>query len=291
MSRPYAKVLKRFEDDRTSAPTDPSGSTFGREFDDEPRTVPAAPGSPRRRRKRRKKRAYSGFSPSKTPATAGTPQAPLDRPPLKETGAPSLLVPRGPNQAQLTRSGLLDVLRTVAPKHSCPCVVIVGVSGVESLSNLMLGLARQAGANGLGFMHVQATSGPQGRSLNILENTSDSDDDRYAIGTLEHWNQTISGGATRGCELDQWLEEASLHHDLILVEGPSLDQSLEAAFLGSQCDGVLLAAEVDRTHRAALSLAAERAAASGCRVLGVVLTETKRWLPRWLDRLLDEMMP
>lgn len=79
-------------------------------------------------------------------------------------------------------------------------------------------------------------------------------------------------GADRGAALRDWLDGVA-GAPLVLIEAPPLQRSIDAVLLAAACDGLLLVAETGATERADLRAAAERARNSGCRTLGVVLTE------------------
>lgn len=202
----------------------------------------------------------------------------------------SLIAARGPAQAQVTRSGLLDTLRMISPRREAPCVVLAGATGVESVRQLTRGLLRQARATGVAVLLAEADSGAAGPSLCVVDNSSDEAVPQFESGSTIEWDDSGKSSLARSRRLDSWLDEASASHDLVVIEGPSLDRTLEAALLGSRCDGLVIVAEVERTHRDKLSISAERVIASGCVVHGLVLDGTRRWLPRWLDRILEEMV-
>jgi Mrp family chromosome partitioning ATPase len=58
--------------------------------------------------------------------------------------------------------------------------------------------------------------------------------------------------------------------------------------LARACDGLVIVAQSEVTHREALQLAAERARVVGCRTLGVVMHATKAPIPRWMRRVFVE---
>ncbi len=74
--------------------------------------------------------------------------------------------------------------------------------------------------------------------------------------------------------------------ELVIITGPSLATSLDAALLAGVCDGLVIVAESGVTASDALKVAAERARIAGCRILGVVMRTTRRRLPDWISRLM-----
>ncbi|HSQ01047.1 MAG TPA: hypothetical protein VL049_27815 [Candidatus Dormibacteraeota bacterium] len=77
-----------------------------------------------------------------------------------------------------------------------------------------------------------------------------------------------------------WLARVA-QADLTLIDGGALAHSLEPALLACGCDGLLLVVHAEVTSREALRAAAERAAAVGCRTLGIVMQVDPQRLPPW----------
>ncbi|MBI4516756.1 MAG: hypothetical protein HY699_13175 [Deltaproteobacteria bacterium] len=92
-------------------------------------------------------------------------------------------------------------------------------------------------------------------------------------------------------DFTDWLSRLTPTPDLVLLEGPPLEQSADAALLARACDGLVIVAETEVTPRELLRLAAERARLAECRTLGVVMHGTKDYLPAWLHRLLGGSGP
>ena len=76
--------------------------------------------------------------------------------------------------------------------------------------------------------------------------------------------------------------------DLVVVTGPPLATSIDAALLACACDGLVIVAESEVTERAALHVAAERARIAGCKTLGVVMHGSKDRLPGWIRRIVGD---
>lgn len=77
-----------------------------------------------------------------------------------------------------------------------------------------------------------------------------------------------------------WLARVA-QADLTLIDGGAMARSLEPALLACGCDGLLIVVRAEETNREALRAAAERAAAVGCRTLGIVMRMDPRRLPPW----------
>jgi Mrp family chromosome partitioning ATPase len=145
------------------------------------------------------------------------------------------------------------------------------------------GLARHAERHGMSAFVAELVAGANGPTLVPRA---------AAEGARETFAVDLNGGAAPG-ELSGWLERAAAGSDLVLLEGPPLAQSIDAALLACACDGLVIVADAEVTPRAALHVAAERAQIAGCRTFGVVMTGTKDRTPTWMRRLLgnDERAP
>jgi hypothetical protein len=95
--------------------------------------------------------------------------------------------------------------------------------------------------------------------------------------------EPVSGGST----LTRWFEQSSGGVDFIAIAAPPLDSSVEAALLARACDGLVIVVESEVTPRESLHRAVRLARASGCRLLGLVMSEPKARLPSWWRRLIS----
>ena len=194
-------------------------------------------------------------------------------------------------EGQLTRSGLLDRLRALSVTQRNPIVVVAAASGLESVRPLTYALVQQAFRRSLDVTVAEMAMDGGNRVLReCLKSTEDSElmPQPVKIGPLD-FNAADPRRDTASVTLDVWLAQASTRHDLLLIEGPPLSTSVDAALLARRCDGLILVAESERTPRDVLRSASERAQAAGCNVVGVVLTGSKDWLPRWISRLVREI--
>ncbi len=215
---------------------------------------------------------------------------PLEAPP-PTTGAIQRIGDGLVGEGQLTRSGLLDRLRALSVTQRNPIVVVAAVSGVESVRPLTYALVQQAFRRSLDV--TVAEMAMDGGTRVLRETLKSSEDSELMatpvkIGPLD-FNAADPRRDTASVTLDVWLAQASTRHDLLLIEGPPLSTSVDAALLARRCDGLILVAESERTPREALRSASERAQAAGCNVVGVVLAGSKEWLPKWLNRILREI--
>jgi Mrp family chromosome partitioning ATPase len=75
--------------------------------------------------------------------------------------------------------------------------------------------------------------------------------------------------------------------DLVVIGGPPLTESIHAALLGRECDGMVMVVQPTLTRRAHVRLAVDRAHRAGCRLLGFVMVDEpiQRVRDGWLARL------
>jgi Mrp family chromosome partitioning ATPase len=86
-------------------------------------------------------------------------------------------------------------------------------------------------------------------------------------------------------QIRRWRAESSPPMDLLVIEAPPLSTGADAALLARATDGLVIVAESLVTDRAALVESTQRARATNCRLLGIVLDRTRDRSPRWLGRL------
>ena len=86
----------------------------------------------------------------------------------------------------------------------------------------------------------------------------------------------------------RWIARIAPQDELIVITGPPLAASVDAALLACACEGLVIVAESEVTERAALQIAADRARIAGCRTLGVVMHRTKDRLPGWVRRMVGD---
>lgn len=156
-------------------------------------------------------------------------------------------------------------------------MVFCGASNAESVALLADALANQAERGGLRTFLATLTRTPSGSVIapagrDITDVTLPVDLD---VGTSTE-------------SIDGWAQQLSPGSDLIVITGPPLATSIDAALLACASDGLVIVAESEVTERAALQTAAERARAAGCKTLGVVMYGSKDRLPGWLRRLVGD---
>ena len=182
--------------------------------------------------------------------------------------------PKGDSAESLLAYGqLLDSLRATDTHYSAPGVVLASAGGHASVRQVVDGLVQQARAIGVRVALAEMMLDGEER---ILRSRDDADDGLPTATNLE-----LTGSGTDQI-LRDWFERATAGHDLLIVEGPPLTQSVDAALLARSGDGLAIILEPRHTSRAEFDTAIERTRASGCFVLGLVMSRHQHWLPRFL---------
>lgn len=175
-------------------------------------------------------------------------------------------------------ASLLDRLRAYAAQGvTARALVLASPTASAAPGLVMEGLAAQAEQLGLrvvrGELHSPCTRGKASRT-------------GAGAGTpARHGLSVAPRPSALDAEVRAWLGQHR-EADLVLVEGPPLLHSFDAALVARSCDGLILIAERGVTERRALRDAAGRARISGCPLLGVVVTGAPCPAPRWLGCLL-----
>lgn len=177
---------------------------------------------------------------------------------------------------------LFDNLRALANGHPARNLVFAGASTAESVRAVTTGLALHLEGLGLQVLVADLTE-PTGRSL--LRRRRGAWDERSE--GRDVLSLDLHGSAWPS-EFADWLATAAPRADLVIIEGRPLAQSIDSALLARACDGLVIVAQPEVTHREALQVAAERARVVGCRTLGVVMHATKDPIPRWMRRALTD---
>lgn len=232
--------------------------------------APAAPAPPMT--------AASVPTPAVATATTPAPSAP----PLPRAGverAPEPATDRLRTRAFTTAAHpgiatLLDAIRLIANGRQTRVVVFCGASNAEAVTTLADDLVAYASRNGMpAFL---ATLARTATGTAVVPARSASMDGVLAV-------DLDAGPAAEA--IAHWAAEVGPESDLVVITGPPLAESIDAALLARACDGLIIVAESEVTERAALHLAAERARIAGCKTLGIVMHGSKDRLPGWMRRL------
>ncbi len=92
-----------------------------------------------------------------------------------------------------------------------------------------------------------------------------------------------AGGAARVI-LRSMLQSVASGYDWILLDGPPVLESPDAAPLGLAVDGVIVVAQAGRTKRPVLSRSVDLLNRAGARVLGIVLNRRRLEIPEFIYR-------
>lgn len=172
---------------------------------------------------------------------------------------------------------LLDTIRTLHPRVQAPCVVLAATSGAEAIGHVVSGLVAAGSSRGVRVVALELEVTRDGPSLRAHPSSGIAEDE------LPPFELTTSEPEDR---IESWLRESLGRHDVVAIEAPALCSSADGAFLGRSVDGLFLVAEQGRTRARHLEKAAQRAESASCDVHGLVVTESKSFLPSWLERLL-----
>ncbi len=168
---------------------------------------------------------------------------------------------------------LLDSLRSADTRYSAPGIVLASTSSRRSVRAVIDGLTAQAHTMGVRLAVAELVFADSERVLRSREDSSTS------LPTTSSLELTGSGSDQI---LQDWFERATAGVDLLIIEGPPLARSVDAALMARAGDGLVIVAEPLATLVEEFETTIERAKASGCFVLGLVLHRHTHWLPRFL---------
>ncbi len=186
---------------------------------------------------------------------------------------------------QNAHATLLDAMRTVAGKSQTPSVVVAGIASNAPASSVVEGVVDQAALRGVRLQIGDVVVTQSHRTLSIRQDHAAApepiDDDNSLDSSLSLELTAPSAQET----LKSWFDTAGSGFDLLIVAAPPILSSVDALLVARACDGLVLVAEPLTTLREEFEIAVERARASGCRMLGLVMNENRDWLPGFLSRL------
>ncbi|HVS64761.1 MAG TPA: hypothetical protein VMT85_14795, partial [Thermoanaerobaculia bacterium] len=150
-------------------------------------------------------------------------------------------------------AGLLDAIRSIRQiRGEVPCVVLCGVSRAEAVDRIIGGLVEAGAGRGLHVVALELATTHSGRQLRPHPvNGLGSPIADLAPFELSTPRQTQEVGA--------WLSDGGVRVDVVIVEGPALSDSADAALLGRVLDGLFVVVEQGRTRSDLLTTAAQRA--------------------------------
>ncbi len=178
---------------------------------------------------------------------------------------------------------LLDALRAVSGIAPAPTIVFAGIAKSSPAVSVLDGVISQATLRGVRLQIGDVVVSKTHRLLQVREPAAPEPvgDDAPDSGAL---SLELTAPSAQEA-LKTWFLTASEGFDLLVVAAPPILSSVDALLVARACDGLVLVAEPLTTQREEFEIAIERARASGCRLLGMVMNEHREWLPRLLGRL------
>ncbi len=186
---------------------------------------------------------------------------------------------------QNAHATLLDAMRTASGHSQTPSIVVAGIATAASGLAVIEGIADQAALRGVRLQIGDVVITQTHRMLSLRGGdgaASGSDPESEMRDTSLPLELTASAAQEA---LKNWFVTAGTGFDLLIVAAPPILNSVDALLVARACDGLVLVAEPLTTQREEFEIAVERARASGCQVLGLVMNENREWLPRFLGRL------
>ncbi len=220
-------------------------------------------------------------------------EAPPDEAATAESDAALLDLPTGSDRlAQLAtvkkqnaHATLLDAMRAVTGRSHTPSVVVAGIANSAPASSVVEGVVDQAALRGVRLQVGDVVVTQSHRTLSIRQDHAaaiEPADDGDAHDSSLALEMTAPSAQET---LKSWFDTAGSGFDLLIVAAPPILSSVDALLVARACDGLVLVAEPLTTQREEFEIAVERARASGCRMLGLVMNENRDWLPGFLSRL------
>lgn len=299
----YINVLRRLERERRTpeaipaAPTAPVGSTGTAAPEVAPEPPPRAAPAPTPVAS-----TVPSPAPVATPAErtviplASVPTIAPIAPSPERTAAPQPIAPSMPPPARATEHAtellrarafateahpgiatLLDAIRLISNGRQTRVVVFCGASNAEAVTTLADSLVAHANRSGMPAFLATLTRTATGSAIVPARGAT-----MDAVLPID-----LDGGVSTEA-ISRWTTQVGPESDLVVITGPPLATSIDAALLACACDGLVIVAESEVTERAALQLAAERARIAGCKTLGVVMHGSKDRMPGWVRRLIGD---
>ena len=213
-------------------------------------------------------------------ATAASPAAaspPTEERHAGDTAPRTAATPRG-------IATLFDNIRALASDRPTRMLVFAGASAAESVGAVAAGLASHAERHGVRVLLADLRQ--VGGRAKLLPRAGGRSRAAHLVGNTDESLTVDLARSAAPADLERWVERSAPGTDLLIVTGPPLAESIDAALLASACDGLVIVAELEVTERSALQAAAERARVAGCRTLGVVMHGTQDRTPTWMHRLM-----
>ena len=196
-------------------------------------------------------------------------------------------------------SALYDNLCTIRNGSPVGTFVIAGASAGEAVERVTTGLAAEIARNEFSVLvaELYRSAGHPMLRVTVATQTDKREAGRHGTAARRRNDAgDASGDLPKPARLDlrggpvceslrDWLDEAHVEHQVVIIQAPPLGIAVDAAMVARACDGIVLAVEANTTPREALRQSIERANTVGCRVLGIVMQGRPEWRPHWIRRI------
>jgi hypothetical protein len=228
-------------------------------------------------------------SATKRPTVAPAPVATIEpKERALPAAPPARVAPPAPvkrHEAAVVPAGiavLFDRIRTLEGARTPRTIVFAAAANADSVGGMTAALALHAERHGL---HVTLADLIQSSEGTVLMRRPSRSGASVAPAPAEHVLDLDLSGAAADPPLAAWIQRVAPDTDLVIVTGPPLADSIDAALFARACDGLVIVADTEVTARGALQTAAERARIAGCHTLGVVMRGTEDRTPAWMRRM------
>jgi len=169
---------------------------------------------------------------------------------------------------------VLDHLLVGDDGQPARAVVLSAAVSVERAGLAGESIAAAASARGLRVLVARLRCCGSRDQLAIEWPMATDDDAGAGVGAPTSHSLTFAARAGQGGpDVALWLERALNRYDLVLVEGPPLDQSSASAIVGASFDGLLLLADAASATASQLRRSLDLVQAVGCHVFGMFVDE------------------
>ncbi len=176
-------------------------------------------------------------------------------------------------------AALYDNLRAAASGRPMRTLVFAGAAAPVGVDRIVAGLAAHVRHAGQRVLLARLAEADGQRRLIAVSQPGEGDWSVAPPLALDLGSHIAAGSVAA------WLDRHADGADLVCLAAGPLG-AVDAAFLASACDGLVIVVQSERTPRVVLRDAVERARAVGCVPLGVVVVGSRDPLPAWLRRLL-----
>jgi hypothetical protein len=191
----------------------------------------------------------------------------------------------GRDAAHSAFAQIFDSLRAGAKERRLASVVVAPASHASTVFEISKGVGAEAHRHNLQVAIAELSDNAGEVTLEERARlVAHPDTSRAKDQHLSSVSFSLAGGPVPEA-LSRWLAASSDENDLIIVEGPALDASIDSALVAKACDGLVIVVEPNVTTYDELTAAVDRCRQVGCNVLGLVMNGTED-LPTWVRHIL-----